>query len=197
MAEIGNFSALTPTTTYASFNSPYYAPIGSTGGGSSITAGAASVVCDGNANSVTTTATAIVNNIQGTGNYIANTTGIGAKLFIGTADGQGDVSNTIYAQTSTLSCQYNLTCQLLNGLAPPVVYGARVYLTAGNLTTTFNLPPLSAGGYTWVANVTPFVLIVGANPTWSCQVAADVLTVSINTAQANDIQFNLIASAYK
>jgi hypothetical protein len=86
----------------------------------------------------------------------------------------------------------------LNGLAPPVVYASiGVVITAGNLTTTFNLPPLSGAGYTWVANVTPYDFVVGANPTWSCQVAYDTLTVSINNAQASNLRFNLIANAYK
>jgi hypothetical protein len=309
MAEIGNFSALTPTTTYASFNSPYYAPIGSTAGAgtpnpsfSTITVSPDSasdpvaltinpdlvnggggyigfinngyvgsigtdtnanmyiangnqgqygsgvlnflsystitmnggfpnvtpstllsvddIVCRtingsvpgsgsfissiSNANATVECTTSSV--IQATGDFIINTasagfinntTSTGANLYIGSTDG-ATPSNIIYANTSTLACQYNLTCQLLNGLAPPVVYGTnQVIITPGNLTTNFNLPPLSGAGYTWVANVTPFGFIVGANPTWSCQVAGDVLTVSINNVQAGNVQFNTIASAYK
>jgi hypothetical protein len=194
----GGFPNVTPSTLLSVDDIVCRTINGSVPGG-----GSSSISSISNTNATVECTTSSI--IQSTGDFIINTasagfinntTSTGANLYIGSTDG-ATPSNIIYANTSTLACQFNLTCQLFNGLAPPVVYGSRgVFITAGNLSTTFNLPPLSAGGYTWVANVTPFDFVIGANPTWSCQVAGDVLTVSINNAQANNLQFNLIASAF-
>ena len=193
------------------------------GGGSSISAGTASVVCDGNANSVTTTANsvtttsadsvtttaansvtttakAIVNTIQGNANYISNTTDVGANLFIGSLNGGGNVSNNIYAQTSSFICQYNLQTELLNGLAPPIIFslgfnrGQQITIAQGTSSATYNLPALSAQGYVWAAVVTPWAS--NTQPYW-CVVNGDVLTVSVPSNAVADINFNLIASASK
>jgi hypothetical protein len=173
-------------------------PTGSAGGGTSISNAEASVTCT-ESSVIQAEAHAISLNTFTNPGLISNTTYQGANLYIGSADGVSP-NNAIFAETSTFKCQYNLTCQLFNGLAPPIVFsrgfndGQTVFIPGGQSSNTYNLPPLHSLGYNWAVALTPWV--VPSSPYYAT-VNGDVMTFGTESAVSDTLNFNLIASASK
>jgi len=165
-----------------------------------LTAGSTSVAL--NNTTQTTTITSPIINLTGANNGI-NLSG-GQILTTATASGAtlqvGSLGiNSILMNTSTVACEYNLTCKLFNGLAPPVVFGVSgnvLAILAGNFSVSYTLPPLTALGYFWTPVCTPDSLL-SIGTSWAVNVVGDVVTIAINQSQAGNVTFNLVASATK
>jgi len=197
---VNSLSPFSQLKTNVNSTTPLFAPAGPTGsgGGSNISNAEASVTCTESSIIQAEAHGISFNTVTNPGN-INLTSYKGANLYVGSTDGLNS-SNAIFAETSTLKCQYNLTCQLFNGLAPPIVFsagfniGQTVFITGGQSSNTYNLPPLHSFGYNWAVALTPWV---SPPSPYYATVDGDVMTFGTASPVPETLNFNLIASASK